>query len=418
MQVYVVFFIFAVFVGILAGLFPSTVLSAFKPVKVLKGATSMKLFSRMGLRKALLVAQFTLALIFILSVTVLFKQFDLFLHKDHGFDMNKQLTVKLNKTLPGPMKTELLKNSNINSVAAASHLPAAGEQHGEEFQLPGANERSSMYTFDVDESYANNLGLEMVAGKFFDSANPESNKNFIVLNEQASKHFQFATPLDAVGNQLIRHSDSLAFTIAGVVKDYNHQALFQDIQPCVLLYQPDKFQILQVKYSGTYEQAVATVTESWNKVNPGLKADARDMRGEVMILYNTLFGDAVQVRGFISFLAIVISCLGLLGMATYATETRIKEVSIRKVLGSTNSGLIYLLSKGFLMIILIAIGLGVPAAYFLNMAWLEFLPYHITISLPVIAFGVGMLVLFALVTVGSQTYRATFVNPVDNLKNE
>ncbi|MEJ0030137.1 MAG: FtsX-like permease family protein [Bacteroidota bacterium] len=105
-------------------------------------------------------------------------------------------------------------------------------------------------------------------------------------------------------------------------------------------------------------------------------------------------------------------------MATYATETRLKEVSVRKVLGSSDSALVYLLSKGFVVIILIAIGIGVPMAYFLNMAWLELLPYHVVFGLPAIAFGVGMLMLFAVVTIGSQTYRATFVNPVDNLKSE
>lgn len=417
-EVYGLFLAFALFVGILAGFFPSIVLSGFKPVKVLKGVTSMKLFSRMGLRKTLLVSQFTLALVFILSVTVLYNQFELVLHKDHGFDMESQLRVKLNKTSAAPLKTELLKHSNIVSVSAASHLPAAGEQHGEEFEKSGDKERKFAFKYSVDEDYVKNLRLEVIAGRFFDEGNPEANKKFVVLNEKAVKTFLFATPLDAIGSEIIRHSDSVALTVIGVVKDYNHQWLLTDLQACVLLYQPDRFGVLQVKYTGTYEQAQATVTDAWNKVNPGIKVDSGDMKEAITILYDTLFGDAVEVLGFIAFLAIVISCLGLLGMATYATETRVKEVSIRKVLGSTNGALVYLLSKGFLMIILIAIVLGVPAAYFLNTLWLEVMPYHVTVSFPMIGFGVLLLVLFAIITVGSQTYRATFVNPVDNLKNE
>lgn len=417
-QVYGVFLAFAIFVGVLAGLFPSLVLSGFKPVKVLKSMNSMKLFSRMGLRKALLVSQFTLALVFILSVTVLYNQLDLFLHKDHGFDMNSHLSVKLNKTAIGPFKTELLKHSNITSVAAASHLPAAGTRYGGDFIKPGEKDRTSMSYFLVDEDYLANLNLPLVAGRFFDKNNPELNKNFIVINEAASKKLQYPTPLDAVGTQLTNHEDSTLLTVIGVVRDYNHEALFSAIEPMGLLYQPDKFQLAQVRYSGTFEEGMKSVNEAWSKANPGIKLDAKEMHGEVMILYNTLFGDAVQILGFIAFLAIVISCLGLLGMATYATETRLKEVSVRKILGSSDRALVYLLSKGFLVIILIAIGIGVPGAYFLNMAWLELLPYHVTMSFPVIAFGVAMLILFAVITIGSQTYRATFVNPVDNLKNE
>jgi putative ABC transport system permease protein len=120
----------------------------------------------------------------------------------------------------------------------------------------------------------------------------------------------------------------------------------------------------------------------------------------------------------IATLAIIISCLGLLGMAAYATETRLKEISIRKVLGSSDGALIYLLSKGFVMILLIAVVIAVPAAYFLNSLWLELMPYHVSVDAPTILLGVSLLALFGVITIGSQTGRAALIKPVDNLKSE
>ena len=116
--------------------------------------------------------------------------------------------------------------------------------------------------------------------------------------------------------------------------------------------------------------------------HPALKVDYKDFAGEVHKIYDIFFGDLVSVLGVIAALAILISCLGLLGMATYTTETRIKEISIRKVLGSSNGSLVYLLSKGFFVILLIAIGIAVPAAYFINNLWLEPLAYHVTVRCP------------------------------------
>jgi putative ABC transport system permease protein len=413
------FGVFALLVGILAGIFPAVVLSGFNAVSVLKNLNSVKLFSRVKLRKALLVSQFTLSLMFILTVIVMHNQLNYFMSKDHGFNASHNLMVKLNNTDASLFKNELLKYNNIENVSAASHVPAAGTNYGNGFKRSAdEKEWTSLNYFIVDEDYNKNIGVQIVAGKFFSAEQGASNKNFIVINEEAVREFHFESAIDAVGEQILYQPDSIKRTIIGVIKNYNHEFLFAKISPLALMYAPDQLGIIQVKYSGSREKAIASITKAWSKVNPDLKLDFNDLDAEIRKFYDTILGDAVNIFTTVTCLAIMISCLGLLGMATYTTETRLKEISIRKILGSSNGALIYLLSKGFLSIIGLAILIAVPAAYFLNTMWLELIAYHITFDAWTIVIGVLFLLLFGGITIGSQTWRAAFINPVDNLKNE
>jgi putative ABC transport system permease protein len=417
--VYMLFVLFALTVGILAGLFPAVVLSGFEPVKVLKSLSNVKLFSRVRMRKVLLVSQFTVSLIFILSVIVLYNQLSLFTHKDKGFDMSNNIAVRLNSGLAPALKTELLKYSNLVNVSAASHILASGHTEGNGFKRKLEDtDRVELRHFAVDEDYLSNLDIKLVAGKFFSEDGGTSNKNFVVLNEEATRALHFKTPIDAVGETVIYHPDSTTKTIIGVVKDYHHEPLLEKVTGLALINDSSRYALLQIKYTGTREAAVASIEKAWSAVNPGLKIDYKDVAGEIMYFYDLIFGDLVRVLMTIATLAILISCLGLLGMATYTTETRLKEIAIRKVLGSTDGSLIYLLSKGFFVILLIAVFIAVPAAYFLNSLWLELMPYHVTVDVPTILSGVGLLILFGAITIGSQTGRAALVKPVDNLKSE
>jgi putative ABC transport system permease protein len=417
--VYALFLVFAVVVGVLAGFFPAVVLSGFQPVKVLKGLTTVKLFSRMGLRKTLLVSQFTLSLIFILSVIVMYNQVELFLNKDYGFNMKENIMVRLNRTPPTTLKAELLKSGNIKNVAAASHIPSAGINYGNGFKkTPDEKEWKQLSYFIVDEDYLSNMEIPLVAGKFFDAANGEGNRNFIVINEEAVKAFHFTTPLDALGEEIIYRPDSSVKVIIGVVKNYNHSSLMSKLYPLALMYDPKEINVLQVRYSRNYQDAVKAIEKAWSTVNPDLKVDHKVIESEIKFFYNTVFGDLVNILGVIASLAIMISCLGLLGMATYSIETRMKEISIRKILGSSDQALVFLLSKAFLKMLLVSIAIGVPAAWFINNLWLELMAYRTQLGIGSVAIGVKILLLLAGLTIGSQTLRAAFTNPVDNLKNE
>lgn len=415
--VYAIFVGLAVVVGIIAGLFPAGVLSGFQPIKVLKNMGNTKLMSKVGLRKALLVAQFTLSMIFILTVIVVYNQMNLFMHNDNGFTVANKLIISKGNTSIETLKTELKKQSNITSVSSASHIPLSGVANGDDFKRTREDKDwKSLNYFSVDEDYVVNMGLTVVAGSFFTEETKRA--NFIVLNEAAVKAYGFENALEAIGKSLVMKRDSSEKQILGVVKDYHHEIFSEQLNPLALIYNPEEYALLQVVYTGDFKEASATVQRVWAGVNPGLKVQVKDFREEMGELYQIVFGTLVRVLGFIATLAILISCLGLLGMATYTIETRKKEIAMRKILGSSDKSLVYILSKGYLSILGLALLFSIPAAYFINTLWLENLAMHVTVDLATILVGVTILAFFGLFTIASQTVQATRINPIDNLKSE
>ena len=166
------------------------------------------------------------------------------------------------------------------------------------------------------------------------------------------------------------------------------------------------------------EAGMNAIARSYEEITDGKKVDSKYFQTEIKEYYELLFGDLVNIVALSSFLALSIACLGLLGIATYTIETRIKEVSIRKILGATDEQLIYQLSKSFFSLLIIAIVISVPLAWLANNLWLEQIAYRTPISFGVIASAVGILLFVGLTTIGSQTWRASSVNPVDNLRSE
>jgi putative ABC transport system permease protein len=416
--VYGIFVVFSILAGLLAGFFPAVVMSGFRPVQVLKNAAGLKLFSRNGLRRTLVVVQFSLSIIFIVSATVLYNQLQLFMTADHGFDMTNTINVRVGRASPLTLQQELTTHANIVGTAAASHVPATGVSYGAELKRNLSDaEPTSLDYFMVDEHYLTTLQIPLVAGDNFTPGAVEHNNASIVLNEEAVKQLHFASPQDAVG-ETVYLGDSSQVRVIGVVRNYNHEMMVIKLTPMALRYDTSQLRIVHVRYTGDYEAAASSIAAAWAKVHPSRKIDYIGFRDEVEKTYQLLFGDLTNIVGVIAFLAIMISCLGLLGMATYSIETRLKEISIRKVLGANGATLLLLLSKGFLLLLLIALAIAIPAAWFLNEQWLQLLAYRIPIGAKVIGFSTATVVVLGGLTIGSQALRAVRTAPLEHLGRE
>lgn len=418
LEVYPYLIGFAVLVGLMAGFFPAVVLSSLQPIRVLKSFGSIRLLSRFGLRKALLVIQFAISLVFIMSAILVYRQTDLFLNKDRGFAVDDKVLIKLNQTNREKLKAELIRFSNVASVSAISHIPGAGVTMGDDFKVTPEAEAYEMDYFHVDEEYLNNMELGLLAGRNFSEQNPESNKTKIMINELAVEKFGFGSPSEAIGQAIYRGSDPTLYEIIGVVPNYIHRHMLMQDAPMALMYNPAEFGQLQVRFTGSEKAMLSTIQAAWDKVNPDLKMNFAFFEVEMNELYNVFFGVLGKVVGLVAFLAITISCLGLLGMATYAAEVRTKEVAIRKSLGASVPEIAIQLSMGFVKLVGIAILIGLPLAWMVNNLWLENLAYRVSIGLGTVGLSLLFIALLTLLTVGSQALKAALLNPSDSLRNE
>lgn len=412
-DVYLVCLGFSVIVGLFAGIVPALFHSSVQALQALKNLSGVKVFSKLGLRNALIVGQFGLSLFLVITVKLIHNQMNYMIESDYGFDAENIVVVQLNNTDPSRLKTELLTYPNIHSVSAAGFSPAAGTSNSTTIKIDEVEQELNY--FEVDEDYVENMGLTLVAGQSFTESVKERK---LVINEEASKKFGYPHPLDAVG-QIVILDDSVNYEVIGVLKNYNHETLVSSIKPLGLIYAPEEFGILQVKVnSSDFEQAMGSITAAWNKVNPELKMESKLLSDEIAFFANIMFGDLTKIISFISLLAIIIACLGLMGMVVFSTQSRLKEVSIRKVLGASNQALIFILSKGFIKLLLLAIVISVPLTWFINNLWMDFIAFRVDIGVGVMLFGVVIVALLGLLVVGSQTWQAANTNPSKVLRDE
>ncbi len=409
------FVLFAIFTGLLAGSLPAWVLSSFQPVQVLKNLSNVKLFGSNGFRKVLIIIQFALALFTIIFSVIASRQFQFIANADPGYVRENVLVLPLKGVSEKQLATELKRLSGIKAVAATS--ATFGFSTSGTASLFGTTKAQpiSMDYYSVASNFFSVMGLTFVAGQTFQSTADTAHESEVVINETAAQLLHFSIPADAVG-QSVFINDSIQVRIAGVVKNFHYLTVAVPLGPLMLRNRPGDFTYLLVKTTDESSATLAAIERVW-KNNYPRQAFSYSWFDKSAAERQGAWG-TVSMLGFLAFMTVTIACLGLLGMVIYTTETRRKEIGIRKVMGASVAAIISLLSKSFVRLILIAGLIAMPLGAIAGFFFLQIFASHTTIGVDVFLLSFGGLLVLVLLTIGSQIFRVASANPVNSLHTE
>lgn len=417
---YAAFIIFALIVGVIAGTFPAFRMSSYQPITALRKQESGR-GSRWSIRKVLSVSQFCVSLLFITTSALIFKQFEHYMTFDYGMRTENVVNVALQGVDYQKAVNEMSQVPGVVGISASNLLPATGESNSDQVRKPGQTDADfkTAYIIMADESFIDNLGLSLIAGRKVPPSK-DSTTTQVIVNEDLAKEFGYQQPSQIVGEILETKWSKESIIVAGVVKDFRYQLLINrdKVGPLMIFNRPDAFKFLNIKVSTSNIPAMVSALEKqWKTLDPSHPMQYEFYDDQLAGTHRAIF-DVVSILGFIAFLAIVIACLGLLGMATYMTERRLKEVGIRKVLGAADWGITVLLSRSFLKILGIAVLIGAPMSYFINNLWLQLLPNRVEFGFGIVVISTIVLLMLGLITIASQTVRAARTKPIDTIKEE
>ena len=411
------------FVGaMLSGFYPAIILSSFKPVAVLKGK-SMRASQGGGLRKSLVVFQFVASVVLISGSIIVYQQLDFMKNQSLGVDINKTLVLKgpgiidsLYQQNLESFKTEVLRISGVKSMTASTNVP--GDEifwaSGIKRLVGGPENAISGYAVGIDYDYVPSFDLKIIAGRNFDLQHTNE-RGSVILNRSMAEVLDYKDPQLAIGEKIRHGGDTLE--VVGILEDYHQMSLKTMVTPLVFRFIPaDSFFAFKIETADS-KLLLAQIEEPWKTFFPGNPIDYFFLDQFFNRQYESdqQFG---RVFSLFTALAIFIACLGLFGLASFMTIQRTKEIGIRKVLGSTSSNIVLLLSKGFIQLVLIANLIAWPLAWWIMNSWLESFPYRIDINPFLFVLAGSGVVVIAFISVGFQTFKAASVNPAQTLKYE
>ena len=408
---------------VLNSIYPAIVLSSFKPLNVFRGFTFLKLKDSF-LRKGLVTLQFTISVILIAGTIVIYKQMQFIQQTNPGYNKSQVLithvppNIDFNKKneIVNEIKQDLLTQSSIQNVSLAnqsivnigSYSTGSADWIGRDTAF-----NPKIAQLSTDANFVNTMQLQMKEGRWFEQGN-EADKNNVVLNEEAIKELKIPQPY--IGQRFVWKGKT--GQIIGIVKDFKFHSLHDKTGPLVAFQNPAWYNTFMIRISPNgASRSIAALNKTWEKFLPGSPHEYNFLDDAFNELYKADQQSSTLILAF-AIIAVAISCLGLFGLATFTAENRSKEIGIRKVLGASVSSITQLLTKDFLKLVIVAIIIASPIAWFAMNKWLQDFAYRINISWWMFAAAGLFAVVIALITISFQAVRAAIANPVKSLRTE